>query len=349
MSSAPSPSAGRSRAASLDGLARSAGTAGFADSLLQALSELESGLVDPEHLDGDLQGLYAAYRARARPGRAVGSRCASAGGRPSGSRADLDAWHGEPVFAYGFEDLTGAEWSLLEALSGRAEVHVSLPYEPGREVFASLRRTADDLSGLADGRIEELVARSHEYAHPALAHLERALFEETPPGGPALDGAVWFLEGAGRRGTLELVGEEVLALLRQRHRTGRDRASSPRRPRRGAPRSRRSSAASASPYALEHRTRLGATPFGHALLELLRYAWLDAGRRELFAFLRSPYSGSGVPPSTSSRAGCAGGRSRGRSASRRRPRSFARRLARRSPSCAAGDAPVAAVRRSCGR
>ena len=47
------------------------------------------------------------------------------------------------------------------------------------------------------------------------------------------------------------------------------------------------------PYAVESRVRLGATPFGHALLQLLRYAWLDGGRRELFAFLRSPYSGVG--------------------------------------------------------
>src|SRR5207248_2531353 len=45
---------------------------------------------------------------------------------------DLSAWGGRPVFAYGFEDLTGAEWALLEALAGRADVCVSLPYEPGR-------------------------------------------------------------------------------------------------------------------------------------------------------------------------------------------------------------------------
>jgi ATP-dependent helicase/DNAse subunit B len=277
--------------APLDGLSRSAATAGFADSLLQALSELESGLVDPEHLDGDLQGLYTAYRAEL---DRVGLWDRDGQRRRAAERleSDLEAWHGEPVFAYGFEDLTGAEWTLLEALSGRAEVQVSLPYEPGREVFSSLRRTADDLSGLADGRIEELPPRLQELAHPALAHLERALFEEAPPSPPTLDGAVWFLEGAGRRGTLELVGEEVLALLRNGTAANEIALISP------SPEAWRASLETVFgslgiPYALEHRTRLGAVPFGHALLEVLRYAWLDAGRRELFAFLRSPYSGLG--------------------------------------------------------
>src|SRR3569833_2796719 len=41
------------------GLAKSARYAGFADALLQALAEVESGLLDPEHLDGELAVLYA--------------------------------------------------------------------------------------------------------------------------------------------------------------------------------------------------------------------------------------------------------------------------------------------------
>ncbi len=276
---------------SLNGLSRSARTGGFADVLLQTLGELESGLIDPGDLGGDLAALYAAYeRELDRVGlwdRDLQRRRAA-----ERLRSDLDAWHGEPVFAYGFEDLTGAEWSLLEALAGRAEVQVSLPYEPARIAFASLRRTAEDLVGLADGAVEELAPRSAEYAHPALAHLERALFEESPPPAPELDAAVRFLEGAGARGTLELVGEEVLALLRAGTPAEQIALVCPSVDHWRAP-LETVFGGLGIPYAVESQVRLGATPLGHSLLQLLHYAWLGGGRRELFAFLRSPYSGLG--------------------------------------------------------
>src|ERR671936_1057354 len=161
--------------AGMNGLGRSARFGGFADALGACVAELESGLVDPDGLEGELAALYAAYRAELdRLGlwdRDLLRRRAAE--RVAG---ELDAWSGEPVFAYGFEDLTGAEWALLEALAGRSDVTVSMPYEPGRAAFASLRRTADDLSALADGRIEELPPRFADVAEPAIAHLERALF-----------------------------------------------------------------------------------------------------------------------------------------------------------------------------
>src|SRR5581483_1489864 len=123
-----------------------------------------------------------------------------------------------------------------------------------------------------------------------LAHLERALFEPRPPQAPPLDGSLRFLEGAGTRATLELVGDEVLALLRggipaeqvalvvpslERWRAAVETVF----------------ASLEIPLAIEGRVRLAATPLGHALLSLLRFAWADGGRSELYSFLRSPYSG----------------------------------------------------------
>ena len=129
---------------SLNGLGRSARFGGFAEALLSTIGELESGLLDPNDLDGELAALYAAYRAELDRldlwdddllRRHAAERVAN----------ELDAWSGEPVFAYGFEDLTGTEWSMLQALAGRSEVTVSIPYEPGRTAFVSLARSAPSL------------------------------------------------------------------------------------------------------------------------------------------------------------------------------------------------------------
>jgi ATP-dependent helicase/DNAse subunit B len=268
---------------------RSARFAGFVDSLLGVVGELESGLLDPGDLDGDLTVLYAAYRSELdRLG--VWDRDVLRRRAAERLQGDLDAWHGEPVFAYGFEDLTAAEWSLLEALAGRAEVHVSLPYEPGRVAFASLRRTVEDLAALADGRTRELEPRSSEYAAPALAHLERTLFERAPAEKPSPAGAVRFLEGAGMRDTLELVAQELLALLREGVRAESIALVVPSAERFRAPLETALNGFGI-PYAVEARRRLGSTPVGHALTSLLRFAWADGGRKELFGFLRSPYSG----------------------------------------------------------
>ena len=112
---------------SLNGLGASARFGGFSDSLLGAIAELERlGL-----WDRDLERKHAVERVE----------------------RELEAWDDRPVFAYGFEDLTGVQWALLQALAGRTDVTVSLPYEPGRPAFAALERTAGDLSELASGRV----------------------------------------------------------------------------------------------------------------------------------------------------------------------------------------------------
>jgi len=278
--------------ARLNGWTRSARFAGFADALSSTLGELESGLVEPGELDGDLAGLYAEYRAEL---DRLGLWDRDLERREAAERVagELEAWAGRPVFAYGFEDLTGAQWTLLEALAGRAEVTVSLPYEPGRPAFASLEKTAADLSELARPRIEELQPRP-DVRPPALAHLERAVFtvSELGPKMPAveIDGALRFFEGAGRRGTLECVAEELLALIRGGTRPEEIALVCPRvEPYRASLETALGSLG--VPYSIEVRIRFDQTELGRALLSLLRFAWQGGGRGELYGFLRSPYSG----------------------------------------------------------
>jgi ATP-dependent helicase/DNAse subunit B len=275
--------------AQLDRLEASARFGGFADALLQALGEVESGLLAPGQLEGDLAVLHAAYRAeldrlglwdRDRVRRRAVERL----------RTELDAWHGEPVFAYGFEDLTGAEWALLEALAGRTEITVSLPYEPGRAAFASLRRTAEDLQRLAGARIVELPPRWGETAQPALAHLERGLFDDTPPAAVPIDGALRFFEGAGARGALELVGDELAGLLRAGTPADAIGIVCPSTDRWRAPLDTVLGSLGIA-YTLDGELRIAQTPFGQALTAFLRFAWLGGTRRDLFTYLRSPFSG----------------------------------------------------------
>jgi ATP-dependent helicase/DNAse subunit B len=274
---------------SLDELGGSARSGGFADSLAVTLGELQSALLEPEALDGDLAGLYAGFQAQL-DRRGLWDRDRLRARAALRLQTDLETWHGEPVFAYGFEDLTASEWALLEGLAARTEVTVSLPYEPGRTAFTSLQRTAEDLARLADGAIEELPARYAEFAPPALARLERSLFEDALRPAPPLEGAIRFLEGAGARGALELVADAVLDLIRAGMKPESIAVLSPSVDRHRLP-LETTFAAFGIPCSIEGNVSMSRTPFGQALLGLTRFAWLGGGRQDLYTFLRSPYSG----------------------------------------------------------
>ena len=262
--------------------------AGYAEAVGRALAELDGGLLEPDDLDEPLASLARAYRSEL-DGLDAWDRGMLRRRAVERLTGDLGAWGDNPVLAHGFEDLTGAEWRLLEALSARTDVHVSIPYEPGRAVYASLRRTVEDLSALAGGDVVELPPRAEEFLPPGLAHVERNLFTDTPAR-VLLDGSIRFLEGAGTRGTLELVAEEALALIRTGVSAEEIAVVCPSvesvRLALGA-----AFAGLGVPVAFEVRAALRSTPFGHALLALLRFAWLDGERPELYAHLRSPYSG----------------------------------------------------------
>ena len=95
------------------------------------------------------------------------------------------------------------------------------------------------------------------------------------------------------------------------------------------------------PYALEHGVRLGETPLGRALLALLRFAWLETGRADLFTFLRSPLLRSGRRSVDFVEAASAAGRSSRRAASKRRASACAGHQCRRSSSCRCCHGPLA--------
>ena len=202
---------------------------------------------------------------------------------------ELGSWGGAPVFAYGLRTHRG-RMATDRGAGGARRGHVSLPVEPGRAVFASLSRTVDDLAALADGDIVELAGRVRACPRGGLAQLERHLFEDAPTAG-VLDGSIRFLEGAGRRATLELLAESVLDLVRDGLAPEQIAVVCPSLERSRAP----------LPYAILSlrlpplffffffffldRVRAGA-----ALAPPL--AWSNGTRRELFAFLRTPYGGS---------------------------------------------------------
>ena len=216
------------RDARLQRLAPSAAAPGFAAAAAALLAELQRSLITPQRFTralrqwggaayaDELAALYAAYRRRLEGlGRPDADGLAWAA--LDALRADPASWGARPVFLYGFDDLTPVQLDAVETLvsHAEAEVCVALPYEPGRYALAGSAATVALLTPLA-AEVVALPERSAHYAptsRAALHHLERGLFE------PHADrrspnGAVRLLEAGGERAEAELVGAEVLELMR---------------------------------------------------------------------------------------------------------------------------------------
>ena len=109
----------------------------------------------------------------------------------------------------------GASGRCSRRSPGRAEVRSRFPTSPGASAFASLaahRRGPRGARRRPDRGARRRAPRSSPRRRSRIS--SATLFEPSAARRRRLDGAVRFLEGAGTRGTLELVGEEVLALLR---------------------------------------------------------------------------------------------------------------------------------------
>ena len=338
------PARGRACRSSSD-LSSSATTAGFADTLLQAIGELESGLVDAEHARRRSAGCSPRPTARSstRSGSGIATVCA--GTRSSGCAATSTPGRASRVFAYGFEDLTGAEWALLEALAARTDVTVSIPYEPGRAAFAALERTVDDLAGARGRRDRGAAACVGSAAARARSRISSASCSRTSRNqARRLDGAIRFLEGAGARGTVELLASELASLLRGGTLPERVAVVCESVERWRAPLETALSQLGV-PYAIEHGRRLGDTPFGRALVSrppvrLARRRARRSLRVPALAVLRAraPLGRLRRGPAARARGRRAGSRRRGERAPARRAGPGARRAPR------ARTTPVAAAR-----
>ena len=176
----------------------------------------------------ELAVLHGAFRARLAE-LGIRDRSGSHGRAAELLETRLEAWDDSPVFAYGFEDVSGVQLAALRALAARCPVMVSLPYEPGRPALAAVRPA---VAALTEGPHElvELPPGDHVDS-PALRHLERTLFDERDaPPPPERDGSIVLLEACGVRGVADQVAFEALALIRQGDRAPSRSACSPPTP-----------------------------------------------------------------------------------------------------------------------
>jgi ATP-dependent helicase/DNAse subunit B len=294
----------------LDVLRASASAAGFAAAAGDLIAELQRSLVAPGRFITGLRA-WSAQDVRRAPyahevGRIYGDyvreldrlgrvdRELYAWRALDALRAAPHHWGSEPVFFYGFDDLTALERDAVETLArvAGAEVTVSLTYEPGREALVARAETMEELRPLAE-RVIELPAQDehyHEASRAVLHHVERSLFASGPV--PRMDPgqAVTLLEAGGARAEAELVAEQVRALMGTGVPAGeivviyRSRAQA-------APLLGHVFAQYGIPLATGHAPPLAHTPLGRGLLGAARCALLperEARAADLLAYLRTP-------------------------------------------------------------
>jgi ATP-dependent helicase/DNAse subunit B len=288
----------------------SAEAPGFVEALGNLIAELARSLISPQRLArgldawalederrrryaDDLATLYLAYgRELERLGRVDAELYAWRA--LDALRANPGRWGAEPVFVYGFDDLTPLECDAVETLARIAgtEVTVSLTYEAGRAALSARAETVEELRQLAD-RVLDLPALDEHYAASSrhvLHHLERRLFDSDPahPAERVEPGeAVRMLETGGERAEAEMVAAEVLRML-----GGGVPADEIvvvfRSTERSAPLVERVFAQYGIPLAGERKVRFSHTALGRGVTALARCALGAARADDLLDYLRSP-------------------------------------------------------------
>lgn len=287
-------------------LAGAAASPRFASEFARFAAELELRRVSPARLGAALRAWSTADAARAPAARELAAiygahraRIERIGRHDEAAHAlaALDAlalaparWGATPVLCYGFDDLDLIQLATLETLAhaAHAPVVLSLPGEPGRVALEGRAATFETLRPRAR-EVIELAARSDYYepdARELLSHLERHLFEPTPPRrapGPALA----LLEALDERDEVELIASEIEALLEEGFAPG-ELAVLARDPESIGPALAERLEAHAIPATLAGRVSFGASPIGRGVLGLLRAAMAGGEASDLLAWLRTP-------------------------------------------------------------
>ncbi|MBV9818297.1 MAG: PD-(D/E)XK nuclease family protein [Solirubrobacterales bacterium] len=290
----------------------SAPAPGFAIAAGALIAELQRALVTPQRLTAALRAWAAQDVRRAAYARDVGRlygdyvRELDELGRVDNElfawraldalRAAPERWSRptrDPVFFYGFDDLSALERDAIETLARIVDVPVtvSLTYEPGRAALSARASTVEELRPLAE-RVRELEASDAHYrpdARAVLHHLERCLFEPEPAR-VAAGQAVTLLEAGGERAEAELVAAHILE-LRRSGLAGAEIALVYRSPASVAPLLARVFSQYGLALADDPEPPLRHTALGRALLGAARCALLGlevASAADLLDYLRAP-------------------------------------------------------------
>ncbi|MCX6390686.1 MAG: PD-(D/E)XK nuclease family protein [Solirubrobacterales bacterium] len=209
----------------LSALAASAAAPGFPQALERLILEHSRALIDPSRLEqqiaasnqrlaAELTQLLDSYFARLDTAGLL-DRDLQARSASEELAKNTGLWSGEPVFIYGFSDLTAVQIEVIRLLASQVEVAVSLPTEMtrpvgvGNLVAARLRARAE-----LDGQVNEVFMALAEGDSSTLPGLANRLFTDSDDGSVIDDGvSLQILTGSGSRATAELAAGAVLDLL----------------------------------------------------------------------------------------------------------------------------------------
>lgn len=285
-------------------LRRSAGRPGFAAAFCRLLDELQAAAVGPRDVEasaGTLEGsayladvatLFAGYEAtRERSGRLDAAGIAREA--TALLREDPGPWAGRPVFLYGLDDLTPAQFDLVGALTAHTEVTVAVPFEPDNEALAARGRLLAQLRTL--GPVDEtiLAADPANTESAQLFALARGFgLADAPPEPLPERSDLTLLRSAGTRAEAEAIAAEVSRLVHAGAAPD-EIAVALRDPGRRGPAVEAALEANGIAAALEAEVPVASTSVGGAVIALLETAFGAGRAADLLRYLRGP---SGFSP-----------------------------------------------------